>query len=67
MQPVNAPPSRLHANVLFGKVDVKLNVALVLLLGLAGPEVIVVSGAVVSGEKRKIVPLPYNPPRLVVP
>ena len=47
----------LHANVLFATVEVKLNVALALLLGFAGPEVIVVSGAALSGANRKIVPL----------
>src|SRR5919109_2065183 len=51
VQAANAPPSRLHWNVP-GSFDEKLKVALVELLGFAGPAVIVVSGA-----PRAIVPV----------
>ena len=40
-------PLKLHANVP-GSVEINVNVALVLLVGSAGTEVIVVSGGVVS-------------------
>jgi hypothetical protein len=40
--------SKLHANVLFGSVEMKPNVAVVLLVNTGGLEVIVVSGAVPS-------------------
>jgi hypothetical protein len=42
------PASSLHSNVLPASVDVKLKLALVLLVVAAGLAVIVVSGAVVS-------------------
>ena len=48
MQAVNGAPSRLQANVLPASVDVKLKLALVLLVGFGGADVIVVSGGVVS-------------------
>ena len=40
----NDPLSRLQLNVLFASLEVKLNVALVLLLGDGGPDVMKVSG-----------------------
>jgi hypothetical protein len=45
---VNAGPSRAHSNVA-GSLAVNSNVAVVAVVGFAGPEVIEVSGAVVSG------------------
>ena len=48
MQEENVALSRLHAKVLPVSVEVKLKLALVLLVEPAGPAVIVVSGAVIS-------------------
>jgi hypothetical protein len=45
---VKSPPSRPHSNVEAGSLEVKVNSALVLRVGLGGPEPIVVSGGVVS-------------------
>jgi hypothetical protein len=48
VQAVKALPSRLQANVLPASVDVKLKLALVLVVVAGGEDVIVVSGGVVS-------------------
>src|SRR5687768_18562141 len=44
-QPSNRPPSREHSNVEAGSDEENVKVALVLLVGLAGPVKIVVSGS----------------------
>ena len=54
MQTAKAPPSRPQAKVLLASVDVKLKFAPVLLLGLLGVAVIVVSGAAVSMVQVKL-------------
>ena len=48
VQDVKVPPSRLHWNVDPASLEVKVKAAPVLLLGLGGPEVTVVSGGVRS-------------------
>ena len=48
MQAANPPPSRLQPKVLLAFVDVKLNVAVVLLVNTGGLAVMFVSGSVVS-------------------
>jgi hypothetical protein len=54
VQEVNAAPSRLHENVLFGSVDVKLKLAPVLVVGDTGLAVIVVSGGIRSTVHEKL-------------
>jgi hypothetical protein len=48
VQAANAPASSLHWNVLLASVEVNEKLALVAFVGLTGPSVIVVSGAVAS-------------------
>ena len=48
MQTANVPPSMRHSNVEPAFVDVNANEAFVLLVGPVGPDVMVVSGAVLS-------------------
>jgi hypothetical protein len=43
---MNAPPSRLHANVLLGLVAVKLKIAVLLFVRAPGVDVRMVSGGV---------------------
>ena len=51
LQGMNAPPSKLHRKVLLASVDLNVNVAFVLLVGFAGPFVMVVSGGIgVEGQ-----------------
>ena len=49
MQELKAPPSSLHSKVLLASVDVKLKLALVLLVVAGGLALMFVSGGVVSG------------------
>jgi adenine deaminase len=54
VQAAKTPASSLHSKVLLASVDVKLKLALVLLVVAAGLAVIVVSGAVVSMVQVKL-------------
>src|SRR4051794_5306703 len=57
----NAPPSTLHSNVEPGLLDSNAHVGVVSLVGPSGPEVIVVSGVVVSITKVRDAAVPVLP------
>jgi hypothetical protein len=58
----SCPPSSEHSNVAPASPALKANVALVLIVVAGGPEVIVVSGAVVSTVNIRLAALPSRLP-----
>ncbi len=54
MQAAKAPPSRLHWKLEPASLALKLKLAALVLLGLAGPALIVVSGGAVSSVKLRV-------------